>query len=113
MADKSRVRLIGIDTPELKTRTSPQQCFSQEAQKITQGLIENQTVELEKDISETDKYGRLLRYIYIEDVFVNDFLLRWGFAKLDLIPPDLKYGREFKDAEKEAKENRRGLWKSC
>lgn len=66
-----------------------------------------------RDVSNTDKYGRLLRYVYIGDVFINDYLVRQGYAHIDTYPPDVKYVEQFKEAEKEARENNRGLWKSC
>lgn len=113
ITDKKRVRLIGINTPERKTGNKNGQCFSEKAAKITRSLLENQTIEMEKDVSETDKYGRLLRYIYLDDILINEFLLSAGFARLETIPPDVKYYQLFLEAEKEARSNARGLWKSC
>lgn len=113
ISDKIRVRLIGIDTPELKTKTNPPQCFAETAAKITRSLLENQTIEMEKDVSETDRYGRLLRYIYLDNILINEFLLSAGFARIETIPPDVKYYQLFLEAEKEARSFGRGLWKSC
>jgi len=101
-----RVRLIGVDTPE----TSPNECYSREATQRTKQLIENQTVGLEKDVSETDRYGRLLRYVYVGDVFLNDVLVREGYANALTYPPDVKFHGQFRQAEAEARENQRGLW---
>ena len=68
---------------------------------------------MERDISETDKYKRLLRYVWIGDVLVNDYLVRQGFALTSTFPPDVKYETQFLEAETEARENNRGLWFSC
>ena len=108
-----KVRYIGINTSELKTQTTPDECFAREALDENKKLLENKQIILEKDVSETDKYGRLLRYVWADNIFVNDFLVRNGFAKIDTYPPDTKYYYQFKQAEKEAEENNRGLWKSC
>lgn len=113
LTDKRRVRYIGINAPELNIKEKKPQCFATDSAKINKELVLGQEIEMEKDASETDKYGRLLRYAYIDGIFINDFLLRQGFAKLDLIPPDLTYSEQFKAAEKEAKENKRGLWGKC
>jgi len=104
-----KIRYIGIDAPEI----SSDACFAKEATEKNKELVEGRLVRLEMDLSETDKYGRLLRYVYVEEIFVNDFLVREGYANVYTIPPDLKYQEEFKDAEKEARENNRGLWTNC
>lgn len=105
-----KVRYIGIDTPETVDPKKPVQCFGKEASNKNKELVENKQVRLEKDVSETDQFGRLLRYVYIDDVFVNDYLVRNGFAHSSTFPPDVKYQSQFLEAEKEARENGRGLW---
>lgn len=110
---RRRVRYIGIETPETVDPRKSVECFGQEAAKKNRELVEGQTVELEKDVSETDRYGRLLRYIYAGDIFVNDYLIRQGFAYSSSYPPDVKYQEQFRQAEKEARENGRGLWRVC
>lgn len=111
------VRYIGIDTPELSDSRKPVECFAKEAAEFNKNLVEGQWVRLEKDVSETDKYGRLLRYVYVVvfegKIFVNDYLVRQGFAHAATFPPDVKYQNKFLDAQKEARENKRGLWGSC
>ena len=104
------VRYIGIDTPETVHPFKPVECFGKEASAKNKELVEGKTVRLEKDISETDRYGRLLRYVYVGDVSVNDYLVRNGFASAVSYPPDVKYQEQFNEAEKEARENKRGLW---
>jgi len=68
-------------------------------------------VTLEKDISETDKYGRLLRYVYVDDLFVNGELVRLGYAEAVSYPPDVKYQEVLSELEREARDEGRGLWK--
>ena len=108
-----RVRYIGIDTPETVDPRKPVQCFGVEASNRNKQLVENKRVRLEKDISETDKYGRLLRYIYVGDTFVNLVLVQDGFAYSSTYPPDVKYQNQFIDAQKGASEQKKGLWGSC
>lgn len=108
-----RVRYIGIDTPETVHPSKLVQCFGREASAKNKELVEGKTVELEKDISETDKYGRLLRYVYAGGTFVNQYLITEGYAHSSTYPPDIKYQNQFTEAEKEARENNRGLWGVC
>lgn len=108
-----QVRYIGINSSELKTKTKSDECFSREALNENKRLIENKQISLEKDVSEIDKYGRLLRYVWADSILVNEYLLRNGFAKIATYRPDTKYYLQFKLAQKEARENKRGLWKEC
>jgi len=108
-----KVRYIGIDTPETVHPSKPVECFGIEASNKNKELVEGKRVRLEKDVSETDKYGRLLRYIWVGDVFVNDYLVRQGYAYASTYPPDVKYSEQFVRAQREARENNRGLWASC
>jgi len=108
-----RVRYIGIDTPETVHPSQPIECFGKEASDKNSELVAGQTVRLEKDISETDKYGRLLRYVWVDDIFVNDYLVRQGYAYATTYPPDVKYAEQFAGAQTEAEENNRGLWAVC
>jgi micrococcal nuclease len=107
------VRYIGIDTPELVDPQKQVECFAQQAKDENQRLAEGKTVQLEKDISEKDKYGRLLRYVFVDSIFVNDYLIRQGFAHASTYPPDVVYQEQFRQAQTEAGENNRGLWESC
>ncbi len=108
-----RVRYIGINTPETVDPRTPVQCFGKEASIKNRQLVEGKTVKLEKDISETDKYGRLLRYIYVDGIFVNDYLIRQGFAYASTYPPDVKYQNQFTQALQEAQSQNRGIWAAC
>ncbi len=107
------IRYIGIDTPETVHPAKPVQCFGEEASVKNKELLEGKMVRIEKDVSELDVYDRFLRYIWIDDIFVNDYLVRQGYAYASTYPPDVKYSDQFIEAEKEARENNRGLWASC
>lgn len=108
-----RVRYIGIDTPESVDPRQPIQCFSKEATAKNNELVANGIVGLEKDVSETDRYGRLLRYVYMGDLFINQVLVSEGYASTVSYPPDIKYQEQFRQAEREARTQNRGLWSTC
>lgn len=108
-----KVRYIGIDTPETVDPRKPVQCFGIEASNRNKQLVEGKNVRLEKDVSETDKYGRLLRYAYVDGIFVNLVLVQEGFAHSYTYPPDVKYQSQFTEAERLAREQNKGLWGSC
>lgn len=115
-----KVRYIGVDTPELHHPQKSVQCFGYEAMIKNKQLVEGRRVRLEKDISEVDKYKRLLRYVFLVDeiatktaTFINEVLVREGYARLATYPPDIKYQNVFLQAEKQARENKRGLWSGC
>lgn len=109
------VRYIGMNTPEVETS----ECFATEASEINKNLVLGKVVKLEKDLSETDKYGRLLRFVFVKDaknvgdIFVDDYLLGNGYAKVMTVPPDIKYKDQFSQSEKQARENSLGLWSKC
>jgi micrococcal nuclease len=118
-----RVRYLGIDAPETVDPRKPVQCFGIEASKKNKELVEGKTVRLEKDITDKDKYDRLLRYVYLDPsppgggsgqvLFVNLELVKQGFAFSYTYPPDVKYQKEILAAEQEAREQKRGLWAAC
>jgi len=108
-----RVRYIGIDTPETVDPRKPVQCFGVEASNKNKQLVEGKRVRLEKDITETDRYGRLVRYVYVDDVFINLKLVAEGFAYSYTYPPDVKYQSQFVEVQRVAREQKRGLWGSC
>lgn len=104
------VRYIGIDTPETKHPDKPVEPFGPEAAAKNEELIGGKVVELEKDVSETDQYGRLLRYVYVGDLMINAELVRLGYAQVSTYPPDVKYQDLFLQLQREAREANRGLW---
>ena len=113
------VRYIGIDAPELHHPKKRLQCFGKEASNKNKELVEGKLVRLEKDVSETDRYWRLLRYVYLPTTaspsgeFINDILVREGYAFALTFPPDIKYSDHFRNLENQARENNRGLWNKC
>lgn len=113
-----KVRYIGVNTPETVDPRRGVECFGREASNENKRLVLGKQVHLEKDISETDKFGRLLRFIHLPlddgtTLFVNDYLVREGFAYASTYPPDVKFAEKFKEAEVKARENKKGLWNSC
>ena len=101
-----KVRYIGIDTPEIDDGEP----FGMEALEANQELVEGKVVHLERDVSQTDKYGRLLRYVYVDGIFVNAELVRLGLAEAKAYPPDTKYQEDLEELETEAKEAGWGMW---
>ncbi len=99
-----KVRYIGIDCPE------EDQLFSREATATNKKIVEGRIVTLVKDVSNKDAFGRLLRYVYIGDVFVNAKLVEEGLAEATPYPPDLAHEDEFDDLEKKAKDSGKGMW---
>ncbi len=113
-----RVRLIGVDTPETVHPSQPKGCFGAEASAETKRLLTGKRVILEKDVSENDKYNRLLRYAYVGNgngqlIFVNDYLVREGFAQVLTYPPDVAFNEQFLAAQTQAKNLKKGLWGRC
>lgn len=102
-----KVRYIGIDTPEIHPEV---EAFGAEAWQANRKLVEGKEVRLERDVSETDKYGRLLRYVYVNDIFINAELVRLGFARARAYPPDTKHQGYLEEIEAEAREAGRGMW---
>lgn len=109
-----KVRLLGIDTPELHDPRKPVQCFAAEASKKSQQLMDNQVVQLESDPSQgdRDKYGRLLRYVYLPDGRqINQLLVEEGYAhEYTYQSQPYKYQQQYKTAQTEARESSRGFW---
>lgn len=115
---EATIRLIGINTPETVDPRRSVECFGVEASNEAKRLLSGKKVILQKDVSETDRYGRLLRFVYLpllsrELLFVNDYLVREGFAYASSYPPDISQSDNLNDAEGEARENNKGLWAGC
>ncbi|NQV96481.1 MAG: thermonuclease family protein [Acidimicrobiaceae bacterium] len=109
------VRLIGIDTPETVHPSKPVECFGPEASAYLHSLLKPDTqVRVQRDIEARDRYSRLLVYIYLLDgTFVNDELLRQGFAKTLRIEPNTTFATQFASTQTGARDNRVGLWQAC
>ena len=104
------VRYIGIDTPETVDPRKPIQCYGKEASAKNRELVEGKEVKLEKDVSNTDKYNRLLRYIWLDNTLINELLVREGYAKSSTYPPDVKYQDRIVQAQSLAQQENKGLW---
>lgn len=104
------VRMIGIDTPEVNHPSEPVQCYGVEASLKTKELIEGKEVRLEQDVSQTDRYGRILAYVWVDEVFINEKIVKDGYAFASSYPPDVKYQDILDKAEIYARENKLGLW---
>ncbi len=124
------VRLILIDTPETKKPNSPVECFGAEATAFTTSVLTGYggRLYLEKDVSERDQYGRLLRYVWLDlgdhwrvdgddaapaVYLVDEAIVRAGFAALATFPPDVKYVDQIRAAQTFARDHRLGLWSAC
>jgi endonuclease YncB( thermonuclease family) len=106
-----RVRYIGIDTPETVHPTLGEERYGSEASDYNKSLVLGQRVFLEKDVSETDQYGRLLRYVWLDEVtMVNALLVAEGYAQVTTFPPDVKHVNLFLELERVAREDALGLW---
>jgi micrococcal nuclease len=109
-----RLRYIGMDAPETVRPDHPVEWMGPEASEANRRLVEGRSVVLEKDVSETDRFGRLLRHVWLRDgdewLLVNLELVRLGYAQVTTFPPDVKYVELLLDAEREARDAERGLW---
>jgi micrococcal nuclease len=98
------VRYIGINTPE---RDQP---YYEEAAALNRQLVAGKPVQLEFDVETFDQYGRSLAYVWMDGLMVNLEIVRQGYANTLTIPPNVRYEKEFRQAEREAREAGRGLW---
>ena len=125
LANGEKVRLLGIDTPEMyesdKLHRDAQRsgqdirtlmALGRKSYQFTKQLVEGKKVRLEFDVKKRDKYGRLLAHVFISNtqLFLNAEILKQGYAEVMIIPPNLKYGDYFRRLYREARENKKGLW---
>jgi len=103
------VRLVGINTPETRGTV---EAYGLEASAYTAERLKGQRVILIRDVSETDRYGRLLRFVFVEGEteMLNERLLKDGYARVMTYPPDVTLAERFLRSERQARERRRGLW---
>ena len=125
LADARRVRLIGIDTPEVHfskkllkdARKSKKDILTirrlgAKAASFTRDLCLNKKVRLEYDVEKKDRYNRDLAYVYLENgTFVNAGIIEEGYGQVMTVPPNVKYAELFSKLQKAARENAKGLWK--
>lgn len=114
--EPTRVRLIGIDTPESVDPRRPVECFGKEASAHLGRLAPPRTrVRLERDVEERDRYGRTLAYVHraADGEFLNLRMVADGYANTLTIAPNVAFADRFRDAEREARTAGRGLWSAC
>lgn len=105
LADGCRVRYLGIDTPELG------EPYANEAIAKNKQLVEGKIIELQQGKRDQDEYGRLLRYVYVNGVFINAELVAQGYATAYIFDPDERYSQVLVQLEQYAKIRERGLWR--
>jgi micrococcal nuclease len=103
------VRYLGIAAP----RVAPTECYGAQAAARNSELVEGQIVRLERDQTDADPAGRLLRYVYVGARFINAELLIGGHARVAVLAPDTRYEAQFRGWETEARNAGRGLWSAC
>lgn len=108
LEDGRRVRYIGIDAPELRRRHP--EPYAEEARDLNHALVAGKRLRLERDESEVDVHGRLLRYVWVGRRLVNAELVRRGAAFAFPVPPDMRFRDKLARLEREARRDRRGLW---
>jgi len=110
LSNGERIRLIGVDTPETKHPKKPVEYFGKEASAFTKKTVEGKVVTLKYGWQSKDKHGYTLAYVYLKDgTFINAEIIKQGYghAYTRFL---FKHIEEFKQYEKEARENKRGLW---
>lgn len=106
-----QVRYIGIDAPEIEHPTRGKDPYAFEAHDANALLVGDGLVFLERDVSDRDDSGRLLRFVWLEDgTLVNARLVEEAFAIVATLPPDVKYSAELRQLQQQAREQDRGLW---
>lgn len=104
------VRYIGMNTPETVAPNKPVECFGKEASAKNKELVQGKVVELVRDVSNRDRYGRLLRYVWIGDEMINETLVREGYAQVSTYPPDVAEVDRLVAAQKKAESEDKGMW---
>jgi micrococcal nuclease len=110
---EERVRYIGVDTPETAKPGTAAECFADRASAFNARLVADREVRLERDAEERDRYGRLLAYVYVGDTFVNEELVRRGYAQPLTVPPNVRFAERFRELASSARHDGSGLWASC
>ncbi|MCQ4034573.1 thermonuclease family protein [Kaistella montana] len=109
-----KIRFIGIDAPESRNvgKRKQVQVFGFEAKSHLKKMLADKKVRLEFDVQKIDRYGRTLAYVYLENgIFLNQYLVQKGYARMATFPPNIKYVDVFRKSEEKARKNALGLWK--
>ncbi len=109
---KYKLRYIGVDAPEPDSIDTNTRNIAMKATDKNSEMVKNKVVEIEKDISETDRYGRLLRYVYAGGLMVNAKMVECGYAQAVSYHPDVRYQSLFSSLQAEAKASKMGMWGS-
>jgi micrococcal nuclease len=109
----TRVRLIGVDTPEVDWYGGQAECFGSEAGLYARSRLDGRSVRLTFDVDRYDRYGRLLAYVYVGRELFNLTLVERGYARADPVLPDTRMASAFAKAEGQARDADRGLWAAC
>ena len=112
--EKEKIRFIGIDAPEAKNYGKKvKQYYGKESTNFLTNYLKGKKVRLEYDVQRYDQYGRTLAYVYLEDgTFLNEYLIKNGYAKVVTFPPNVKYHRQFVIAERYARQHQLGMWRN-
>ncbi|UOA10654.1 thermonuclease family protein [Methylobacter sp. S3L5C] len=106
-----KIRFLGINTPEIQHRDKPAEAGGEEAKAWLLGKLKNTKVRLEFDIEKTDKYGRILAYLFTEKKeHINLSLVKAGLATVSIYPPNLRYVNELVAAGNAAEQAKSGIW---
>jgi micrococcal nuclease len=106
-----KVRYIGVNTPEVHHPRKGEEPGGREASRVNRDLVAGKHVRLEFDVRDRDRYGRLLAYVWLDDVMVNAELVRLGYAQVMTVPPNVRYQQLFLKLQRDAREAGRGLWR--
>ena len=109
-----KIRLIGIDAPESrKSEHKDVQRFCKESGDFLKKTLKGKRVRLEYDVRKFDRYYRTLAYVYLEDdTFLNDYLVRKGYAKAVTFQPNVKFQEQLIKSEQYARQHHLGMWKN-
>lgn len=106
-----KVRYIGVNAPEVRHPTKGEEPGGREASAVNRRLVEGKQVRLELDVQRRDRHGRLLAYVWVDDLMVNAELVRQGYAQVMTVPPNVRYQELFLKFQRDARAARRGLWR--
>jgi len=112
LSNGETVRLIGIDAPESRNAFKKKKAFFGDVSKhYLDSLLTGKKIRMEYDVSRKDRYGRTLAYVYLEDgTFINEKILREGYAMIMTVPPNVRYAEHFLAIQQSARESKCGLW---